>query len=385
MRTLGLVACLATGLLFAPIATGCGGKSATAAPEPADNGPKGPKMVKLDPKTLERLGVKVEVAGGREGESRLEIPGSLEYNIEKYAEIGTVVDGRVSQIMVRVGDKVKKGQTLGTLVVPSIAQAQADYIAAEAAARTAKDHAAREENLLGQQLTTAHEAEVARADAVRTQSEHQAAAARLQVLGVAKPIQGAQISGAGTLTLVAPIDGVVVRRDAVLGKFLHSSETAFVVADPTDLRASLNVYESDLVYFHVGADAEIFVDSMNKTVKGKIALLEPQVGKASRAVRALIAVPNPDGQLRPGLFVRAAVSLPEHTQGDRIVVPGEAVQPIGEDDVVFVEVGGGQFEVRRVVVARRTPQVSEIREGLNRGERIVVEGAFVLRGEVTKQ
>jgi len=188
------------------------------------------------------------------------------------------------------------------------------------------------------------------------------------------------------LSLKAPIDGVVVRRDAILGRFLQAKETAFVIADPHDLRAALNVYEADLPYFRVGQEAEIFVDALpGKSFKGKIVLVEPQIGKQSRSARAYIDVPNHDSILKPGLFIRASIRLPESAATDRILVPAPAVQPLGDDKVIFVEKEPGTFEVRKVQLARKTTEIAEIREGLTKGEKIVVEGAFVLRGEVTKQ
>jgi cobalt-zinc-cadmium efflux system membrane fusion protein len=353
---------------------------------PADAAANGPKLVKFDPKSLDRLGIKVESAGSTDGSLDLEVPGSLEYTLEKYAEVGTLVDGRLTSITVKAGDQVKKGQLLATLVVPSIATAQADYLSADAAAKSAKANLARELALLEKGLTTAREAEVAKAEAARTEAELGSASAKLQALGIARPGAGGNITGAGVLTLVAPIDGVVVRRDAILGRFLQAKETAFVIADPRDLRASVNVYEADLPYFQVGQDAEIFVDALpGKSFKGKIVLVEPQIGKQSRSARAYIDVPNPDGILKPGLFIRTSIKLPNSIAQGRLVIAAPAVQPIGDDKVVFVEREPGTFEVRKVQVARKTAEVAEIREGLVKGEKIVVEGAFVLRGEVTKQ
>jgi len=371
--------------LALPLLAGCPEKHVSAAQDSAA-ARTGPKTVKFDPKALERLGIKIEAAGSQTGALDLEVPGSLEYNLDKYAEVGTLVDGRVTAVNVKPGDKVKKGQVLATIVVPSIAAAQAEFLAAEAAAKIAKENEAREVALLDRQLTTAREAELAKGEALKTAAELGAAKAKLQALGVGRPAGGDNITGAGTLLLTAPLEGVVVRRDAVLGRFLQAKETAFVIADPHDLRASLNVYEADLPYFQVGQDAEISFDAMpGKTVKGKVVLVEPQVGKASRSARAFIDVPNQDVALRPGMFVRASLKLPEGAGGGRLLVPAPSVQPIGDDDVVFVEIQPGVFEVRKVTVARRTTQVAEIREGVTRGERIVVDGAFVLRGEVTKQ
>lgn len=377
---------LALGGLVAVSSFGCSEKPVSAAQDAGLARLDGPKLVKFDPKALERLGIKVEQAGSRSGTLDLEVPGSLEYNLDKYAEVGTMVDGRITAINVKPGDRVKKGQILATIVVPSIALAQAEYLSAEAAARIAKDNETRETSLLEKQLTTAREAEVAKGEALKTDADLGAAKAKLEALGVARPKAGSVITGAGSLQLEAPLDGVVVRRDAILGRFLSAKETAFVIADPHDLRASLNIYEADLPYFRIGQEAEISIDAMpGKNVKGKIVLVEPQLGKASRAARAYIDLPSSEGTFRPGMFIRASVRLPEEAVAGRLLVPAPSVQPIGDDDAVFVERQPGIFEVRKVVVTRRTTQVAEIREGVTRGERIVVEGAFVLRGEVTKQ
>lgn len=375
-------------LFVLPLTTGCPGEKAVHAQDSAPGPAKvdGPKIVKFDPKSLERLGIKVEAAGSSTGALDLEVPGSLEYNLDKYAEVGTIVDGRLTSITVKPGDQVKRGQLLATLVVPSIATAQAEFLSSEAAARSAKSNSEREQTLLDKGLTTAREAETAKAEASRTDAEFSASKAKLQALGVNQPTQGTNISGAGMLSLVAPIEGVVVRRDAILGRFLQAKETAFVIADPKDLRASLNVFEGDLPYFQVGQEAEIFVDALpGKSFKGKIILVEPQVGKQSRSARAFIDVPNHENVLKPGLFIRASIRLPETATQGRLLIPAPAVQPLGDDKVVFVEKEPGTFEIRKVQLSRKTTEVAEIREGLAKGEKIVVEGTFVLRGEVTKQ
>ncbi len=376
---------LVIGLVGLLVLSGCHDKEAQASD--AQVTAAGPKTVKFDAKTLERLGIKIDAAGSTSGALDLEVPGSLEYNLDTYAEVGTLVDGRLTSITVKAGDTVKKGQVLATLVVPTIATIQAEYLSADSAHKAAEMNLGRENSLLERGLTTAREAEVAKAEDIRTEADLASAKAKLQALGVGLPQAGTgSISGAGVLTMTAPLTGVVVRRDAILGRFLKAAETAFVIADPHDLRASLNVYEADLPYFQVGEEAEVVVDALpGQAFKGKIVLVEPQVGKLSRAARAYINVSNKDGVLKPGLFIRASIKLPNEVAHGRLLVPAPAVQPIGDDDVVFVELGPGNFEVRKVKIVRRTTQIAEIGEGLRKGERIAVEGAFILRGEVTKQ
>jgi cobalt-zinc-cadmium efflux system membrane fusion protein len=252
--------------------------------------------------------------------------------------------------------------------------------------KNAQTNLAREEALFAKQLTTAKELEDAKREDTKARAELAAASAKLQALGVARPGAGGIVQGAGTLLLSAPLDGVVIKRDAVLGRFLAPQEQAFIIADPAALRASLNVFEGDLVYFQLGSEVDVSFDALpGKVVKGKVSVIEPQLGKTTRSVRALIDVPNEDGALKPGLFLRASIKLPEDLSKSRLLVPKAAVQPLGDDDVVFVELQPGTFEVRKIQKTRETTQIVEIASGLQRGERIAVEGAFLLRGEVTKQ
>lgn len=342
------------------------------------------RNVRLDPGLAERYGVKVEAAGSRGASHTIRVPGTLEYNLEKYAEVGPLVDGRVSTVHVRVGDAVKKGQRLATLLVPSVAEAQADLIAARAASNVAERNATREERLLKGDLTTMRDAEAARGEQSRASAALAAAKARLQVMGAVVPTAESEIHSAGSLSLTSPIAGVVVRRDAVQGRYIRPAETAFVVADPSELWAHVDIFEGDLGLLKVGAEAELTVDALSRTLHGRVVAIEPQLGKSSRAARARIVVPNQDGSLRAGLFVRASITINEDPNA-RLLVPSSAVQPLGTEDVVFVRREPGAYEVRPVKVRKLSMQMSEVLEGVSRGEPIAVENAFVLRGEVTRQ
>ena len=94
-------------LAAVPLAAGCSEKAHTQ-DNTAVKAPDGPKMVKFDPKSLERLGIKIEAAGSNAGALDLEVPGSLEYNLDKYAEVGTLVDGRLTTITVKAGDSAPR-------------------------------------------------------------------------------------------------------------------------------------------------------------------------------------------------------------------------------------------------------------------------------------
>ncbi len=381
---LALAACLVLGCKSG-VASGAGRERSTGAPASAEGG-ESPRLVAFDPTILVRLGIRVEPAGVSGPAHSVHVSGTLDYDFDHYAEVGALLEGRVSSVTAKVGDTVKKGQVLATIVVPSIANAQAGYLTAKAEAVAARKNRDREADLLGNQLTTAREAEVASSDASKAQADLAAAEAKLGALRVELPDSDTKVTGAGTCRLTAPIDGVVVHREAVLGGFLAPNKTAFVVADLSELRATLEIFESDLPYVRAGAEVRLTIDAEpGKVYLGHVALLDPQMGSATRSVRARVAVPNPDGELRPGLFVRASIDLPPDVLASRLLVPASAVQPLGGEDVVFIERTPGSYEVRPVQLARRTTDVVDIARGVSRGENLVVEGAFLLRGEVTRQ
>lgn len=341
-----------------------------------------PQTITLQRDSLERVGIAVDAAGAESSTSSVELPGTLEYVADSYAEVGYLAEARITAVHANVGDRVKRGQPLATLLVPEITSAQAKALSAQATLDVARDHAKREALLLEGHLTSKSDEELARGKAVTAEADLAAAKANLALLGATVPESTRGIRANGLVTLASPIDGVVVARDAVLGAFVEPKDTVFAVADPRSMWAILDVFESELAHVREGLAVELTVDALPGVHHGKVAMIEPQVGHASRALRARVVVPNDDGVLRRGLFVRAKIPI---AAASGLVIPRAAVQPLGDRDVVFVEKEPGVFEVRTVKVRTGASQLAQVDEGLTRGERIVVRGAFLLRGEVTKQ
>ena len=341
------------------------------------------RMVRFDAAALERLGVRSDLVGSSSGTIAVEFPGTLEYAPNHYVEVGTLFEGRVTAVNVKVGDSVRKGQVLAVIAAPSLVNAQAEAISARAEAEVARAHFKRESALLAQLLTTAREAEVAREGLVRAEANFAGASAKLALVGIA-PGQGTGRYGMADLT--SPIAGVVVKRDAVVGAHINYDETPFVVADGSTLIAAFDVFEGDLELVKENANVLLRVDALpGKIFHGAVSALDPQLGTETRAVRARVRVANEQAVLRPGLFVRVTVESVIPVVADRLRVPLGAVQPMGGDEVVFVEQRPGVYEVRPVLVGHRYGQIVELMSGLMRGERIVTHGAFILRSELSRQ
>ncbi len=356
------------------------------APQPASAQPQArrPRTVQIDQDTVTRTGIKVQVVGSHRIPQQIQVPGSLDYDIERVAKIGTIIEGRLTSVTVKVGDRVKKGQRVIGLSSPTVASAQADYLSSRADVTFSRDQLAREERLAASSLTTAQELERARSEYTKAEAHLTAAQAKLAALRVEVPADKDGVGASGHIDLISPIDGIVVERSVVVGEYLVPQATALIVADVSELSAVLSVFEADLAYMQRNADVTLTVDALpGRTFMGRLAAVEPHLAQASRTARARVVVLNPDGSLRPGLFVRA--SIPIAAEVGTVVVPVAAVQPVDEGDAVFVERAPGHYEVRSVRVAHRTLELAQLTEGISRDERIVVEGGFLLRGELTRQ
>ena len=370
-------------LCLAPGLPACRKAAPQVMAQDTDAGLTRERMVRFDAAALERLGVRSDLVGSSSGTIAVEFPGTLEYAPNHYVEVGTLFEGRVTAVNVRVGDSVRKGQVLAVIAAPSLVNAQAEAISARAEAEVARAHFKRESALLAQLLTTAREAEVAREGLVRAEANFAGASAKLALVGLA-PGQGTGRYGMADLT--SPIAGVVVKRDAVVGAHINYDETPFVVADGSTLIAAFDVFEGDLELVKENANVLLRVDALpGKIFHGAVSALDPQLGTETRAVRARVRVANEQAVLRPGLFVRVTVESVIPVVADRLRVPVGAVQPMGGDEVVFVEQRPGVYEVRPVLVGHRYGQIVELMSGLVRGERIVTHGAFILRSELSRQ
>lgn len=363
-------------LLLAIATSGCEGAAlATSTPV----APAGPRSVHLAEDVTARLGIRTAVAGSPLAIA-LTVPGAVEYHVDRFAEVGARLDGRLVEVRAKLGDKVHKGQVLAMLAAPTLGDAHAALVRAKALREAATTNATREASLLAKGLTTAREEELARSELKTATAEVIAAEARLSALGVLG-------GGAGTFALTSPIDGVVVARNATLGAFLPASATAFAVADLSTVVIAADVHEADLPHLAHDAVVEFRADALGERVfRGKVAWIDPAVHPVTRMTRARLEVVNTDRALRPGMFVRASLALPSPNPSTKqLLLPIDAVQPLGGDDVVFVEKAKGVFEVRTVQVAKGSGRLAAVTSGLAIGEAVVVEGAFLLRAEAAKR
>lgn len=163
---------------------------------------------------------------------------------------------------------------------------------------------------------------------------------------------------------------------------VSGGQELFVVTDLSTVGVIGDLYEKDFPSVHVGTSATIVVPTTGRSLRGRVAYIDPRVDTSTRTAKVRIEVPNDAEALRLGMFVN--VGLETAGVERRVLAPHSAVQSVGEHRAVYVAVGEGRFVERAVKVGTAVGDHVEIVEGLKGGERIVNEGSFFLRAEAAR-
>lgn len=185
------------------------------------------------------------------------------------------------------------------------------------------------------------------------------------------------------LELKAPIDGVIIERNATTGELADKGKEVFTISDPTQLWAIAEIKERDIAAVKAGQEATFTVLPYPQEIfRGKVILVGNQVEAASRTLEVRIAVDNADGRLKPGMFADVAIVT---TMLDNVMlIPDSALQTDGENQIVFVAFDENKFEKRAVTLGEEQQGRVQVLTGLKAGEKIATEGSFILKSEMLK-
>jgi cobalt-zinc-cadmium efflux system membrane fusion protein len=314
----------------------------------------------------------------------------VDFDQRRLAHVGPRIRGRVVAVHADLGDDVRRGTALVTLDSIELGRAKAEYLSARAEEELARRTLEREERLFQEKITTEQAVLEARAAQAKALVSLRAAEETLRLLGLSRrAIEKVRYGDprAARFQLTAPIEGRVVEKHVVIGELIDPEEKVFTIADLSKLWIWVDVYEQDMARVHLEDSVEVRTRAVpGKVFFGRVAYVADEVDADTRAVRARIDLDNREGLLKPGMFAEVVLSDPHAARSERLAlaVPPGAVQRDGGASVVFVEVGPRRYERRVVRTGARTDTSVEIVSGLDAGERVVVEGAFLLKSELAK-
>lgn len=183
-----------------------------------------------------------------------------------------------------------------------------------------------------------------------------------------------------TLILRSPISGTVMQKQAFAGQYVTAQSDLYVVADLSSVWLQARVFQYELPHVALGMPAVVSFQSLPiQQLAGKIVFIDPAVDEMSRSVQVRIELPNPSGQLRPGMFADVYIS---HAMGTGLTVPSSAIIRTGERDIAFRAVSADRF---RPVEVKINPMSFgdrfQVLEGLSAGDRVVTSANFLIDSE----
>jgi membrane fusion protein, heavy metal efflux system len=309
----------------------------------------------------------------------LVLPGEVAGDPDRLARISSPAAGRIEEVRLREGAVVKKGDVLVVLRVPEITRVRGAYAATKARAAAARVNQERLQRLAAEGISTQQAVLDAAAEADALEAEAGALGLELGALGAAS-------NGALAISLRAPLTGIVVSRDAVVGQPVAPEQTLATIAALDEVWFLGRVFEKDLGRVRLGARAEVRLNAYaGERFTGTVEYLGQAVDPVGRTITARIRLKNRAEMLRIGLFGSAEVALP-NPRGAQLglVVPRSAVTEVGGKSVVFVKLPSGEFELHEVTLGAESVGSVEVLGGLGEGELVASEGVFTLKSLVLK-
>jgi len=372
-------------LVLALAAGGCGEGGKTEAVQSAEKAkPTGGKGAAPEARSQ----IVVEAAQLKPIAGELSLPGKVQYSEDRFARISSPLVGRVTDVRAKLGEKVVAGQILLGIDSADIGAAYSDYVKAQSDLQLATRNFELAKDLYETKALSRKDLVQAENDFFKAQAEDRRARERLLALRVPvaeldKPRAEQRITS--RFELKAPLEGTVVERSVTVGQLVGAdpAQMLYTIADLNVLQVVAEVYERDLSRVTKGIPVSVTVEAYpGETFSGTIAYVGDVVDPNTRTIKVRCSVTNRGLKLKPEMFAR--VNLKIGSGSPVLVLPKEAVMEVGGREFVFVQAADGRYVRRSVVTGVTSGDTVQIREGVEAGERVVVKGALLLKGEQEK-
>ncbi|MBA3773474.1 MAG: efflux RND transporter periplasmic adaptor subunit [Ramlibacter sp.] len=312
--------------------------------------------VTVSPRIQQNLGVRTALATQGLQSPQLSAVGSIGFNERDQAVIQARATGYVEGLRVRATlDRVTKGQVLAELYVP-------DWVAAQ------------EEFLAVRRLQGANVAPLV-----------EGARSRMRLAGMSdEQVRGIEAGGRVNprTQVIAPVSGLVTELGVREGMTVMPGATLFRISGYSTVWASAEVPESQAALVRPGARVRAQTAAVPGVVfEGKVEALVPDVNQATRTIKARAELRNSGGQLIPGMFV--TMQFTDMRSEKVILVPTEAVIQTGKRSVVILAEENGRFRPVEVQAGIESAGQTEIRKGIQAGQRVVVSSQFLIDSEAS--
>lgn len=355
--------------------------------EPGENheGHEEKKPINLGRAELEEYGIEVAEASSGMIELTVDLPGVIALNADKLAHVVPRIPGVVREVRKNLGDAVTAGEAMAVIDSRDLADSKAEYLAGGERVALARANFEREQKLWRDKISSEQEYLDAKKALAEAQIGLRSAEQKLHAMGFSerhlKELPNHPDDSFTRYIISAPLSGTVVEKHIAMGESLREDADIFMVADLSSVWVDISVYQKDLASIRKGQKVLIEIDRAVPPREGIISYIGPLVGEKSRTALARVVLPNGYGDLRPGMFINAGITV-DRVQA-RVVIPKTALQTMEDQSVVFVQTEEG-FVPRPVKMGSQNTHLVEVVQGLDPGTRYVSRGGFILKAQILK-
>lgn len=332
--------------------------------KPAGSTVEGRSTISISPEKQQIIGVKTGRVEMRRFEKRIYTVGRIDYMESGLKFVNTKFDGWIEKLYVDyTGQFVKMGAPLAEIYSPELVSTQQEYLIAYKNQKYLKNEEDVNKNSSNFSILESVKERLKLWDINEEQIK------KLEETGEIKK----------TLTIHSPVSGYVIEKNVIQGQKIMAGENLYKIADISRVWIYGDVYEYEIPLIKIGQNVDIVLSYFpGETFTGKVDYIYPYLNQETRTNRVRIVAENPDLKLKPGMYANLEIKV---DYGTKLVIPFSAVLDSGETKYVFVDIGDGYFEPRKVKLGISTDDYYEVLEGVSEGEKVVTSATFLIDSE----
>ena len=325
------------------------------------------------------MGLKTVGAAIRPMKKTLRTAGRVEFDERKLTTVNSRVEGWIEKLYADyTGKYVGEGTPLVDIYSPELISLQLEYI-----------------NLINMQSTTAFRTQrniefnwgdrygtVGRATVYDPQGLFEVAKQKFALWGIPdEQVKEIEISKKPIkiMTIKSPANGYVFQKPVFKGTRVAPGDKIFDIVDLSTVWVLADIYEYEIPFVKVGQSARITLSYYpGKEFSSRVDFIYPSLSGQTRTAKVRFVLPNPNLLLKPQMFTNVEMEL---DLGGRLSIPETAILDTGTRQIVYVDLGDGNFSPRQIKTGDRGNGMVEILSGLKDGEKIAASGVFLIDSE----
>ena len=380
---------------FLIILSGCGNKTS----EQSHN-----KQIVLTEAQERNAKIQTEPLSVMDIELQITIPAQFKARNQSIERVYSPIDGKITDVYVEPGTKLKIGQPIVKIKSDEISQIQleflekildidANYNELKAQYNLSNQNYNREKTLYNEKISSRAEYEAAyaqlRKDKANIEALNLKRSSLINVYRQRLAVYGGSIDNViktkqiyPYITIKATKNGVLLERKVNPGEIVEKNRELFNLADLKTIWLVGYAFEKDSPYLHLGEAVTGTIEGSSSTINGVLSYVSPILDNTTKTLEVRAEIPNKDFKIKPNMYAEMFVNT---GVAHVLAIPTDAVEKFGDYNFAYVKVAPHTYEERKVETGKKNDKYTEIISGVKAGEEVVTTGSFELLGESIKK